>query len=201
MMVEDDANEEQYGLMPTSPKKQKMTIALNSPRSLNMQQASMLYLPATKALEYAEMGSEDKLLGAMSDSSPVLPLFHKTMINRSSLADGNSLIQAASRLSLTPSKRRAPDNDDSAARYNLSNISLAVLDLVVVGLDEDFPLIEWNNDHEEAGMHTLSQSSFSPLLSPSFGHNEHNSHHRLLRSKSFGSKLVALETLQTPISY
>jgi hypothetical protein len=42
--------------------------------------------------------------------------------------------------------------------------------LIVVGLDEDFPMIQWNNDHEEAGnsMHTLSQSSFNPVLSPSF---------------------------------
>jgi hypothetical protein len=79
------------------------------------------------------MGSEEKLV-AMSDSSPVLPLFQKTTIDRSSLADGNSLIQAASRLSLL--------NDDAAARYKLSNISQAVLDLVVVGLGEDFPLIE-----------------------------------------------------------
>jgi hypothetical protein len=105
----------------------------------------------------------------MSDSSPALPLGHKTTIDRSSLADRNSPIQAASRLSLTPSKRRAPDNDDTAARCELSNVSQAALDLIVVGLDEDFPMIQWNNDHEEAGnsMHTLSQSS---SIVP--GHNE-----------------------------
>jgi hypothetical protein len=78
-----------------------------------------------------------------------------------------------------------------------------VLDLVVVGLGEDFPLIEWNIDHEETGkrMHPLYQSLFSPVLCPFFEHNEHKSHHRLLRSKSFGSKLVVLEPLQTPIFY
>lgn len=157
-----------------------------------------MYLPATKALEY-EMGSEDKLVG-MSDSSPaVLPLSHKIMITKSMLADENSLIHATSRLSLTAAAKRA-DTDD-AARHNVSDISQAVLDLVVVGLDEDFPLIEWNNEEADKSMHTFSRSSFIPLLSPSFGHDEHNSHHRLLRSKSFGSKLVALETLQTPISY
>jgi hypothetical protein len=192
MMVEDDP-----GLVHKTPKKQK-TSALNS-SSLTQYSASM-YLPATKALEY-EMGSaEDKLMVDSSSPGLVVPMFHKTAINRSRLADENSLIQAASLLSLNASKRA--DNDD-AARYNLNNdISQAVLlDLVVVGLDEDFPLIEWNNEEADKSTNTLSQSSFIPVLSPSFGHDEHNSHHRLLRSKSFGSKLVALETLQAPISY
>jgi hypothetical protein len=61
MMVEDDADKEQCGLVvPTSSREQNMTIALDSPRSITiMQRASMLHLPATKTLEHAEMGSED----------------------------------------------------------------------------------------------------------------------------------------------
>jgi hypothetical protein len=220
MLVEYDANG-QCGLVYTAEKKLNM-IALNSPSLTQYpappqhqypaapqhKQQTSIYLPATKALEY-KMGTEDKLV-AMSDSSPVLPLLlHKTMINsRSRHADENSPSQAAICLSLTAPKRV---DDDDASRYNLNNISQAVLDLVV-GLEEDFPLIEWNNEEADKCMPTLSQSSFRslrdvashsppPVLSPaSFGHDAYNYPHRLLRSKSFGSELVALETLQTPIS-
>jgi hypothetical protein len=207
-MIEDNATG-QCGLVHTTPKKEKMTIALNSANLTQYlaapqleQQACSMYLPATKALEY-EMGSEEDKLVTISDFSPVLPLFHKTTINRRpTLADGNSIIQATSHLSLTAASKRA--DNDNAARHNLSDISqTSILGLVVIGLDEDFfPLIEWNNEEADKSMqHTMSQSSFSPILSPSFRHDKHNSHHRLLRSKSFVSKLVALETLQTPISY
>jgi hypothetical protein len=107
--------------------------------------------PVTSVDEHAEMGSEDKLLGGMSDSSPFLPLFHECRSKGpASLTETASFKQQAV-LSLTPSKSRAPDKDKSAARRDLSNVSQAALDLAVVELDKDFPLIEWNNGCEEVG--------------------------------------------------
>jgi hypothetical protein len=166
--------------------------------------SDFIELPATQALDQemitvgSSPSSEDGELSTLTDSSHDLPLCNIT----SGFSGGyEDLLRKTKFLSINHKSKRSREHE------RIQEISKTALGLTMLRNEdgdeeaEEFPLIEWSNDHQSPRDESarVDLECYCRILSPSFRKEGKLTDRRLLRSKSFGSQLGLLENLNSPL--